>query len=406
MTGVLRTHEAPSLSRTDDPAILIEWMRRMRTESPVHYDPERRACQVFRHADIMTVYNDHKTYSSDDGHERPADEEIRVITRGNLANHDQPRHTQLRRLVSKAFTPRVIAGLEPRIAELVDAHLERLDGDRVDLVEHLTNPVPVMVIAELLGIPVEDRRTFKEWGDGLISLSRSIEVTEKVSEAGETIKRGFTDIIREMNAYAFDAIAWRRRNPGDDLITRLAQAEVDGERLDDEEIVGFVLLMLMAGHVTTTLTLGNVLLCLDDNPDAAAAVRANPELVPGVVEETLRMRPPFPTSKRKTATDTVLGGVEIPQGTMVVMWLASANFDENLFTGGETFDIARSPNPHLTFGAGIHFCMGAGLARLEARVVLRQLLARFPQVRIDRPEVRYYGSTSVHGPDFLPAILR
>ncbi|WP_216206325.1 cytochrome P450 [Amycolatopsis aidingensis] len=386
--------------------ILVDWINWMRTEHPVHFDPERKACQVFRHSDIMTVYNDYETFSSDDGHARPPDEEIRIITRGNLANHDPPRHQKLRRLVSKAFTPRVISGLRPRITELVDAHLDRMETDEVDLVSTLTNPIPVMVIAELLGIPTEDRKIFQEWGDGLISLSRRIEVTEKVSEAGEGIKSGFSTIIKEMNAYAFDRIAWRRRHPGDDLITRLAEAEVDGQRLDDEEIVGFVLLMLMAGHVTTTLTLGNIMLCLDDNPAVTAAVRADPERASAAVEETLRQRPPFPTSKRRTAKDTVLGGVEIPADTMVVMWLASANLDEAVFADPATFDLDRSPNPHLTFGAGIHFCLGAGLARLESEIVLQRLLARFPEVRIDRSGVRYYGSTSVHGPDYLPARLR
>lgn len=412
MAGVERpAYEAPELSVTDDPLSILDWLDRMRAEHPVHYDPDREACQVFRHEHIAEVYGDWRVFSSNDGHEGPTDPEVQRLARGNLANNDPPRHQQLRSIVGKAFTPRVIAELEPRIQRLVDDRLDTVDatgagGSDVDLVDLVTDPIPVYVIAELLGVPPEDRDLFHEWSSGLIGLSRKIEVTEKVSSAGEQVKKGFTEIFREMNDYALQHIRQRRKAPREDLISRLTLAEVDGEGLDDEEILGFVLLMLMAGHVTTTLSLGNMMLCLDDQPDVLRAVQADPDFASAVVEESLRHRPAFPTSKRRTSVPTELGGVSIPQGTMVVMWLASANHDENVYTRPREFDPRRSPNPLQTFGSGIHFCLGAGLARLESRVVLQRLLARFPDIELDRGGVRFYGSKSVHGPETLPARLK
>jgi cytochrome P450 len=188
--------------------------------------------------------------------------------------------------------------------------------------------------------------------------------------------------MREMNAYFLDYIRSRRARPGNDLTSKLVQAEVDGERLADEEIVGFVGLLLIAGHITTTATLGNSVVSFQDNPDAVAEVRADPRLLPAAIEEVLRVRTPFPRLGRITRVDTEVGGVRIPAGQIVLPWLTAANRDERVFTEPHRFDIHRKPNPHVTFGHGIHFCLGAPLARLEARVALRLLLERYRDIEV------------------------
>lgn len=398
--------EPPKLTSETDPGELIAWLRAAGSHTPVTYDPESQLCQVFRYSDIQNVSAEWETFSSDDRHLVPQTEGFRVFTKGNLASLDPPRHQQLRKLVSKVFTPRTVAALEPRIVELVDAQLDAIaeHGDEADLVESLTQPVPALVIGELLGIPHEDRAQFQEWAFEMVGVGGQVDVTDP--SAADKVAADMDRIMGEMNAYAFDQIARKRARPAGDLITKLTEAEVDGVRLDDEEIVGFVLLLFLAGHLTTTLTLGSVLLCLDDHPEAEAAVRANPDLVPGVVEETMRHRPPFPTSKRVVTRDTEIGGVAVPEGAGVVLWLAAGNHDDEVFERPGVFDPRRAPNPHLGFGAGIHFCLGAGLARLEARIVLSRLLARFAALRVDRPAVRFYGSTSIVGPRRLPVFLR
>jgi cytochrome P450 len=189
-----------------------------------------------------------------------------------------------------------------------------------------------------------------------------------------------------MNAYFLDFIRSRRASPGKDLTSKLVLAEMDGDRLVDEEIIGFVGLLLIAGHITTTATLGNSLISFRDAPDAVAEIRADPTLLPPAIEEVLRVRTPFPRLGRITTMDTEVGGVRIPAGQVVLPWPAAANRDERVFAEPNRFDIHRKPNPHLTFGHGIHFCLGAPLARLEARVVLRLLLERYRDVEVAADE--------------------
>ena len=273
----------------------------------------------------------------------------------------------------------MVAGLEPRIAELTTELLDQA-GERFDLIDALAYPLPVIVIAELLGIPTSDQALFRTWADVL--LSQEVDPDQALGEAGERAVAAVAPTMREMNAYFLDHIRSRRADPGSDLTSKLVQAEVDGERLADEEIVGFVGLLLIAGHITTTATLGNSVVSFQDNPDAAAEVRADPTLLPAAIEEVLRVRTPFPRLARLTKVDTEVGGVPIPAGQIVLPWLAAANRDERVFAEPDRFDIHRRPNPHLTFGHGIHFCLGAPLARLEARVALRLLLERYRDIEV------------------------
>ncbi|MFG2041715.1 cytochrome P450 [Dactylosporangium sp. NPDC048998] len=366
---------------------LHAWLERSRRNGPAHYDEKERCCTVLGHPETLAVLADAATFSSDLGDLMPRQEDLDLFQRGNFVRMDPPRHDTLRRLVSQAFTPRMVAGLEPRIAEVTNGLLDDRAGERrFDLIEDLAYPLPVIVIAELLGIPATDRPLFRSWADRLFdrsdagpdeSLSR-LTSTKAVAEVAPA--------VREMNAYLLGHIRARRAAPGGDLISRLVVAEAGGEHLSDEEIVGFAGLLLLAGHITTTATLGNTVLCLDAHPDAAAEVRADPALLPSTIEEVVRLYTPFPRLVRRATADATVGGTAVPAGAVIVTWLAAANRDERVFADPARFDPRRTPNPHLGFGHGLHFCLGAPLARLEARIAMEILLRRYGEIAVDAAE--------------------
>ncbi len=358
----------------------LAWLEDSRGLGQVHFDEKSKCWNVLGHPETNAVLSDPAVFSSDLRVLQPAQDDFALFQRGNFVQMDPPQHRKLRTLVSQAFTPKVVAGLEPRIAELTTELLDQV-GERFDLIDALAYPLPVIVIAELLGIPTSDRDLFRSWADVL--LSQEVDPNEAVEKASEQAVAAVAPTMREMNAYFLQYIRSRRADPGSDLTSRLVRAEVDGERLADEEIIGFVGLLLLAGHITTTATLGNSVVCFDEHPDAVAEIRADPTLLPAAIEEVLRLRTPFPRVGRLTRVDTEVGGVSIPAGQILLPWLAAANRDERVFADPNRFDIHRVPNPHLTFGHGIHFCLGAPLARLEARVVLRMLLERFRDIEVD-----------------------
>jgi cytochrome P450 len=361
----------------------LTWLEDSRARGQVHFDEKAQCWQVLGHPETSAILSDPAVFSSDLTALQPKQDDLELFQRGNFVQMDPPQHRKLRTLVSQAFTPRVVAGLEPRIAELTTQLLDQV-GERFDLIDALAYPLPVVVIAELLGIPPSDRGLFREWADVL--LGQEVDPDQAVAEVSEQAVKAVAPTMRQMNAYFLDYIKSRRANPGTDLTSKLVQAEVDGERLADEEIVGFVGLLLIAGHITTTATLGNSLVSFQDNPEAAAQVRADPMLLPAAIEEVLRVRTPFPRLGRIAKVDTEVGGVRIPAGQIVVPWLAAANRDERVFTDPDRFDIHRKPNPHLSFGHGIHFCLGAPLARLEARVAMRLLLQRYRSIAVASDE--------------------
>ena len=361
----------------------LAWLEDSRTHGQVHFDDKAQCWQVLGHPETSAILSDPAVFSSNLTALQPKQNDLELFQRGNFVQMDPPQHRKLRTLVSQAFTPRVVAGLEPRIAELTTQLLDQV-GERFDLIDALAYPLPVVVIAELLGIPPSDRGLFREWADVL--LGQEVDPDQAVAEVSEQAVMAVAPTMRQMNAYFLDYIRSRRANPGADLTSKLVQAEVDGERLADEEIVGFVGLLLIAGHITTTATLGNSLVSFQDNPEAAAEVRADPMLLPAAIEEVLRVRTPFPRLGRIAKVDTEVGGVLIPAGEIVVPWLAAANRDQRVFTEPDRFDIHRKPNPHLSFGHGIHFCLGAPLARLEARVAMRLLLQRYPDIEVASDE--------------------
>ncbi|MBL7498321.1 cytochrome P450 [Frankia sp. CNm7] len=384
---------------------LVAWLERSRRQGQVHHDDRQRCWQVLGHPEVSAVLADHTTFSSDLGDLMPRQPDLDLLTRGNFVRMDPPRHHRLRGLASRAFTPRTVTGLAPRIAtvtaELLDAADER-DRDRLDLIDALAYPLPVIVIAELLGLPAADRPMFRRWADALFNQPDSGPDTSLPRLAEQAVRQA-APAVREMNSYLLDRIQAARSHPADDLTSRLTTTEADGQRLTDEEIVGFVALLLIAGHITTTATLGNTVLCLDEHPDAAAQVRADRTLLPAAIEETLRLRTPFPRLARRTTTDAALGPALIPAGELVVAWLTAANRDERMFPEPERFDLHRQPNPHLTFGHGIHFCLGAPLARLEANIALGILLDRYPDITVATdPPVRHRDPWTMVGPASLP----
>jgi cytochrome P450 len=362
---------------------LLAWLEASRAHGQVHFDDKQQCWQVLGHPEASTILSDPAVFSSDLSALQPDQDDFALFQRGNFVGMDPPQHRKLRTLVSQAFTPRVVADLEPRIAELTTELLDRA-GERFDLIDALAYPLPVIVIAELLGIPISDRGLFRRWADVL--LGQEVDPDRALREVGEQAMTAVAPTMREMNVYFLEHIRSRRASPGSDLTSKLVQAEVDGERLSDEEIIGFVGLLLIAGHITTTATLGNSVVSFQDNPDAVAEVRADPSLLPAAIEEVLRVRTPFPRLGRITKVDAEVGGVHIPAGQVVLPWLTAANRDERVFAEPHRFDIHRTPNPHLTFGHGIHFCLGAPLARLEAGVALRLLLERYRDMEVTGDE--------------------
>ncbi|MFH8930793.1 cytochrome P450 [Streptomyces pristinaespiralis] len=381
---------------------LLAWLREMRHHDPVHED-EYGAFHVFRHADVLTVASDPGVYSSQLSRLRPGSQ---ALSEQILSVIDPPMHRTLRRLVSQAFTPRTVADLEPRVTELAGQLLDAVDGDTFDLVADFAYPLPVIVIAELLGVPPADRTLFRSWSDRMLQMQVADPADMQFGDdADEDYQRLVKEPMRAMHAYLHDHVTDRRARPANDLISALVAARVEGERLTDEQIVEFGALLLMAGHVSTSMLLGNTVLCLKDHPRAEAAARADRSLIPALIEEVLRLRPPITVMARVTTKDTVLAGTTIPAGRMVVPSLLSANHDEQVFTDPDHLDLAREGR-QIAFGHGIHYCLGAPLARLEGRIALEALFDRFPDFSpTDGAKLRYHRD-GLFGVKNLPLTVR
>jgi cytochrome P450 len=374
---------APATTVQEPTEALFAWFRTMFDTAPVQVD-EQQVWQVFDHADVTLILSDPATFSSDTSRFNPAQSDVDLFTKGNIVAMDPPRHRALRSVVSQVFTPRVVAGLAPRIAEVTASLLDAVEGqERFDLVDALAYPLPITVIAELLGVPSEDQARFRSWAEVLFSQQAPDATAMPSPEVIKEMVEAVAPTLREMNAYLLEHVQHRRTRPTDDLIGRLTAAEVDGQRLEDEEIVGFAAVLLLAGHVTTTALLGNAVVTLDANPEAATELRVDPGLLPAAIEEVLRLRSPFPRLGRVTTVDTQIGGRAVPAGHLVIPWVAAANRDPARFPDPGRFDIHRNTTGHLAFGHGIHFCIGAPLARLEGKIALGMLLERYPSLAVD-----------------------
>jgi len=317
--------------------------------------------------------------------------------RRSFLSLDPPDHTRLRRLVAKAFTPRVVATLEPRISEITDELLTAVRGKReLELVSQVAYPLPVRIISELLGVPPGDHAKFASWSARLVhSLQPSFgTVDEAEQEAAE-------EASREFGEYFTDLIALRRSTPADDLLTKLIKAEDEGDRLTVEELIATAVLLLVAGHETTVGLISNAMLALLRHPDQFAALVADPGLATDAVEETLRYDTPVQLTGRVAKAEMTFGDMTAPAGAVMLLLLAATGRDPAAFTDPDNFDIRRGAKEHLAFAAGPHFCLGAPLARLEATIALRKIAARVVAPELDESRLTYKPNFNLRGPERL-----
>jgi cytochrome P450 len=375
------------------------WFRHMRTQHPVWLDDASGCWHVFRYADVEGVLTDYTGFSSSFRRRirvRPA------LGAPSLIEMDPPQHSKYRALISPAFTPRALAQLSGRITAIVQELLDRVRSTgRMEVIGDLAYPLPSTVIAEMLGVPAEDRPIFKRWADVLFSSQISDADLLHAKEPEEL--RRVEPTMQEMNAYFAQKLDDRRRQPRADLLSELLAAEVDGQHLREEELTSFCVLLLLAGHVTTTNLIGQAILCFDAHPETMDQLRAQPDLMPGAIEEVLRYASVVWRLGRITTADTNLDTVRIPANSVVFAWIASANRDGAQFPNPDRFDITRSPNRHLAFGHGIHFCVGAPLARLEASIALPMMLEQLPHLRrVPHIPVELLPSRALSGVKRLP----
>ncbi len=372
----------------------FRWLRR---NAPVYRHPEphgRGLWAVTRYHDVRAVGRDPKTYSSYAGGIQigDADEQSLAGLRNMMLMMDPPQHTRYRQLVSRQFTPHSVQVLRPRIEELAARIIDRVSArGECDLVRDIAGELPSYVIADLMGIPLEDGR-------------RLYELTEKMHASEEAVTQDQRNIASmEMLNYAMGVAEHKRKHPGSDLATQLLNSEIDGDRLTSAEYGLFFMLLINAGGDTTRNLLAAGMLALFDNPEQRRRLQENLDaLLPGAVEEMLRYVSPVIHMRRTATCDTELGGIKIGAGEKVVMYYGSANRDETIFTNPDEFDIGRTPNDHIAFGGGgAHFCLGAHLARLEIQVMLREIFTRLPDIQPAGPP-QWLASNFISGLTRLP----
>jgi cytochrome P450 len=356
---------------------------------------------VGRYRDAARILHDHERFSSVPPMSPFIQERLDVFgTAPRVVFSDPPVHTRLRRLVSRAFTPKRIRDLQPRISEFTQRLLDRVaEKGTFEVMGDLANVLPVMVIAEMLGVPPEDYLTFKQWSDRVIESDN----TPPGMPLPETVKNAFFS-LRE---YFISEIEKRRHSPGQDLVSVLVASRDEAEALTEEELITFVVLLLLAGNETTTNLIGNGMLALGRNGGQMEKLMREPRLVAGAIEEMLRYDCPVQSTARYPKVDVTVDGVELKANTITFVVVAAANRDPEQFPDPDTFDITREPNEHLAFGEGIHYCLGAPLARMEGAIAIGAALARFPGLHLLNPDQQfaYKGSYFLRGLAELPMAL-
>jgi cytochrome P450 len=372
----------------DDPHPFYDSLREV--DGGVHRVAPGDTWLVLRHNDVSAVFRDTRTFSSNwlpvvrPGSSDP-DADVEQDTRAaralgpSMLFSDPPVHTKLRALVSKAFTPRAIEALRPSIEAITDRLLSKLSRDvSFDVIEEFTSPLPVEVIADMLGVPDSDREQFGRWSDAsALLLAPALPAGVRAQARRESA---------EFTRYVRDVVEDRRSAPGTDMISRMLAADVDGEHLSTSDVVTTTHLLLVAGNETTRTLLTNCLLVLADHPEIEDQVRADQSIIPALIEETLRMEPSVALTYRLATCDTEVGGHPIEAGSPLLLSIASANRDPREFDDPHAFRLDREPNRHIGFAAGPHFCLGAPLARLEAAVALPMFLDRFPRISANPAE--------------------
>ena len=395
------------------PAILSDpypIYHQLRAEDPVHWSDAWGCWVLTRYADVIAVLRDYRRFTNVGRiasflDQLPANVRAQIrplydnFTVG-MPNTDPPEHTRVRGLVNSAFTARVVDGMRPRVQEIVDGLLDQAEsGGAMEVIGSFAYPLPAIVIAEMLGVPAEDRDRFKAWSDDIVAFHGT------GRPHIETIMKS-TAALLETKAWLLRLIEARRKQPEDDLISALVAAEERGEMLSETELVATCITLLTAGHETTTGLIGNGLLALLRHPDQLRKLRENPALIGTAVEEFLRFDTSFLRAWRLTAEDVEIGGKRIPKGQTLSLMLGAANRDPAQFEEPDRLDITRDPNLHTSFGWGIHFCAGAPLARREAEIAFTTLLRRFPHMKLDETGVEWQQNNTFHNLKSLPVILQ
>jgi cytochrome P450 len=386
-----------------DPAFVADpypTYHRLRAEDPVHHSP-LGFWVLTRYPDVMTMLRDPRLTKEPIAAFVAARFGMAVPPPGlglSMLDRDPPDHTRLRGLVSKAFTPKALESLRPGIQQIVDDLLADAAGrGQMDLIEEFAYPIPVRVICEMLGVPVRDHERFKGWG---LDIARGLDaiMLPADSEVGQRSVSG----RRALAEYFRELIAERRAAPRDDMLSALIAAEEAGDKLNEEELLATCILLLVAGHETTVNLIGNGTLALLRHADQLQKLRENPGLIVTAVEELLRFDGPVQRTARIPSEDLTIGGRTIPKGEMVMPFLGAADRDPAQFPDPDRLDITRADNRHIAFGMGIHFCLGAPLARMEGQIAINTLLARLPKLALATDQPQFRQSLTLRGLQALP----
>ncbi len=396
-TGIALTALDPAFREDPQPAFDA-----LRAAEPVHYDQVLRRYALTRHDDVAAVLKN-RGMSVDPRNALPGTLEAMFLREGfegepSMLLSDPPYHTRLRAIVSKAFTPRAIETMAPRIQQIVDELLDAVaTGPGFDLIEVFAAPLPTIVIAEMLGVDPAERGKFKEWSDtGVMSFNPVLSPKERarVDAANEALHGYFARVIAD-----------RRAHPADDMVSAIIAAEENGERLNDQEVNSMCTLLLAAGNVTTTDLIGNGVHALLRFPEQLRKLQADPSLIKNAIEEMLRFDPPVTQSGRVPLSDVEIGGCPIGKGRSITPFLAAANHDPGVYPEPHRLDITRADTHHNSFGGGVHFCLGAPLARLEAQIAIGTLVRRFPDLRLGNGPRERRSIPSFRGFSRLPVLI-
>jgi cholest-4-en-3-one 26-monooxygenase len=373
----------------------------LRNTAPVfrHKDPQGPDFwAITKYQDVLSVSRDPKTFSSMRRtalFREPQPDELKDMQLLML-NMDPPRHTKLRALVNKGFTPRMVARLEPHIRDITGKIIDAVaPNGRCDFVTDIAAELPLQVIAEMMGVPLEDRHTLFDWSNRLIGFE---------DPEYSTSEEDARNVSMEVYMYANQLAQQRKQNLGDDLVSVLLNAEVDGQKLTEMEFDLFFLLLMVAGNETTRNLISGGMLALIEHPEQRARLLQDPSLMPTAVDELLRWVSPVMHFRRTATTETEIRGQKIREGDKVMIYYISANRDEEVFPDADRFDVGRTPNDHLAFGIGEHFCLGTNLARLEIRVMFEELLRRVSDMQLSGPVARLR-SNFINGIKHMPVVF-
>lgn len=378
----------------------------LRNEAPIYWSESWNAWVFTRYKDIVGILRDPRRFSNKDRFTtflgqlpKAVWPEIASLKRHytvGMLQSDPPDHTRLRGLVNKAFTPRVVEEMAPRIQTIVNNLIDQVQSNgKMDVIRELAYPLPAIVIAEMLGVPPEDRHQFIHWSDDIAGF-------QGTGRAKESAVRKGVNAIVALEDYFHRLCTERCKQPKDDLMSLLVAAREQGDKLTEDEMISTCVLLLVAGHETTRNLIGNGTLALLRHPDELQKLQNNPDLIASAIEELLRFDSPLQRGWRRIAEDVEIDGMLLRKGQLAFEMLGAANRDPEVFADPDRLDVTRQGNRHVAFGFGIHFCLGAPLARLEGRIAIRTLIERMPDIKLATDELEWQQNILIHGLRALP----